>query len=479
MRRRPIDDLADELADLYHRENVRCFQLIDENHLPGNPREAIEVIERLRQALDKRHVGPRALNMMFRSDIAANREVVDALARLGVTQALLGVESTTEKGLRSLRRTGLVEHHQQAMDNLTRANIAFHYNLLLIRPDSTLQTIEQEVNEIERLRGGLLDPYALEAYEGTDLFEELKRSHRLQGGPFLWWYSLSSPEMERFGSGFRLIRAQSFETIPLTLLAFDTLAAASTARRLGLLGRPRREVTAWAARLAREHDALWVDVLRSLARWARTGEPRLDELAEATRVRSRNLLFQFQRLSRQLLGREVSPLGVDARGPRVRAATAVATGVVLAACGARTDVPAAGPETDASTWAPAVDGGSLSETSVVDVGDGENLDSAMNGIDGDIDSEATAGCDASASLAAINDAMETAFNQCGCPLDDSYRFVLDADGRAIDVESYTGSSIDPTTKACLLGAVSDQLFPCLADQTTSWEQCPYPRILHR
>jgi hypothetical protein len=418
--------------------------------------------------------------MMFRSDIAANRQVVEALARLGVTQALLGVESTTEAGLKSLRRTGLVEHHQQAMDNLTRANIAFHYNVLLIRPDSTLDTIEQEVDQIERLRGGLLDPYELEAYEGTDLFEELKRSQRLQGGPFLWWYAHSSPEMERFVSGFRLVRAQSFEAIPLSLLAFDTLAAAATARRLGLLGRPRRELTAWAAQLACEHDALWVDVLRSLARWARTGETNLDNLAEAARVRSRKLLFQFQVMSRELLGREVGPLGSDARGSRARAATAVATGVALAACGGQTALPAAGPATDASTWAPVIDGASRSESSVVDVADGENLDSAMNG--SDIESEATADCDGSVSLTAINNAMEAAFNQCGCSTDGGngiYRFVLDADGRAVDVESYTGTSIDPTTKACLLGAVSDQVFPCLSDQTTSWEQCPYPRNLHR
>ena len=102
---RPVDDLADEVAALYHDRSVRVVQLVDDNLLGPDPRAARAWLLRLEAALRQRHVGKMAWRLMAEPSVISD-EVADAFARLGVLNVLVGIESLTPAGKAALGRPG-------------------------------------------------------------------------------------------------------------------------------------------------------------------------------------------------------------------------------------------------------------------------------------------------------------------------------------------------------------------------------------
>lgn len=53
------------------------------------------------------------------------------------------------------------------MKNLVRRGVMFHFNVLLIYPDSTIDSIEREITGLGDVFGGLIDPFQVEVFQGT------------------------------------------------------------------------------------------------------------------------------------------------------------------------------------------------------------------------------------------------------------------------------------------------------------------------
>ncbi len=452
-RRRHVEDVADEMAELYHGRGVRFFHFVDENHLPDGAADALEWVRRLDGELSRRRVGRRAIGMMLRAD-AASPPVVEALARMGLVRSLLGVESLRQETLDDLGRDSHAGAAAPAMRCMERHGILFHFNVLLVHPGSTLESIVGDVEALRNAGGGLLDPFQVEAFEGTDLFASLAGEGRLRGGPFVWHYDPPDPGAQRFADLFRLVKMGAMGEVPLTAFAYEVLGTLAVARRIhGLDGRGER-LAASAAELTRRHNSLWLGVLDELLE-AASGRSNREPaaIADRTRREAALLTLEFERLRASVQVACRAPIATEFGMPRAAAAVAASLAILGGACDC--------------------EGTSLVGDAEADVAEGAGDDSAP-----DADGSTPDADDAACSEAAARDehrSILAAGAACPDPCTGmegyTYRFVLDAEGRAVDMETRDGPAIPDDVKRCYLDAVAGQVFPCLREHPW-WEECP-------
>jgi methylmalonyl-CoA mutase cobalamin-binding subunit len=450
IRRRSVEHVAEEMARLYHEEGVRFFHFVDENPLPDDEAEALVFIRGLDDQLGRRGVGRRALSMMLRADAASDR-VVPALARLGVARSLLGVESMSEQSLRALGRGASSDVNVPAMDRMARSRILFHFNVLLIHPDSTLERIARDVSALHGTRGGLLDPFQVEAFEGTRLFDDLERSGRLEGGPFVWHYELEDPRAEAFARLFSQIKSRVMGDVPLTTFAYDVLSSFAVAGRLGRIVRRYTALENEASDLVERHNRLWLGLLESALELASsTREARERFLGESARKAAR-LTLSFEAFKGRVESACTEPLTCDFALPRSAAAVALALSILGPGC---------------------------SRTSIVGATDARTEEVASDPTPED---PAEEGCTFDETLLEHRTIIARA-HDAGCthPCDieeSSYRFVLDEEGHVIDVEMSSGTPLPEALRQCYIDAVADQVFPCLAEaEFPVWEDCFVPLL---
>jgi radical SAM superfamily enzyme YgiQ (UPF0313 family) len=460
LRRRSTERVADEMAHLYHELGVRFFHLVDENFLPRDRADAVAAVMALERALARRKVGPRAIGMMLRAD-AATPEAVEALTALGLVRALLGVESATDEGLRQLGRRTTTEDNARAMELLARGGVAFHFNVMLIHPDSTLAAIGREIGGLHRVSGGLLDPFQVEVFEGTDLFERLRGEGRLEGGPFLWHAWPREEGAARFARVFFRLRHEALGTLHMTPFAYEVLGELAVARRLGRL---RRRALGAIARdadhLVEAHSALWLALLEEALDLARGAAPRdeVDAFLRRAAVRSARLTLRFDRLRARIERAATADLRSETLFPATARAAAVALAILGAsACGART--------------------GLLADADADVASDGSDADDARDA-DPDPDVEIDP-CDlylASDRFLDIERALEAVgadcWIHCGAQSYDftAIQYVLDREGHVVDIVTDTPSApVDAELKRCILEALAGQTFPC--PELTFWHDC--------
>jgi hypothetical protein len=459
------------------------------------------VVDELTDELDKRGVKNRAINLMLRADIASD-QVIDALGRLGLVRCLLGVESTNEQGLRALGRNSSPEVNLTAMKNLGKRGVMFHFNILLIHPESTIDSIDREIQGLSEVTGGLIDPFQVEVFQGTQLFNRLAREGRLLGGPLLYHYWPEEPMARRFAEIFLRLKRDAFGFLHLTAFAYEVLGAFAVARKLALIARQNAWLGRKAAELIDEHNVLWVDLLKraSVLSRASAGSAQVDQFIEQTQIRAALLTISFNDFKKTLEKTAIQPLTSDIFYPRTAAAVAVAVALLgPQGCAKETNVAHKTDTGIVSHDDASVDGGLIK-----DAGSGKDSNIAKG--DSGRDANPTADKDSSAEASPYADAyicnettarqegnamIDSVYNPClkglepglsciGTSSSSDYwhgaitaRFVLDEKGKVTDIQG-NGSDRDfltPELKACYLKALEGQTFPCLAEKNQYWIKC--------
>ena len=88
-----------------------------------------------------------------------------------------------------------------------------------VHPDSTIESIATEISALPAVKGGLIDPFQVEVFEGTEVFQKLARENRLLGGPLLWHFWPQQPQAKRFAELFYRLRRDVFGRVQLTAYA--------------------------------------------------------------------------------------------------------------------------------------------------------------------------------------------------------------------------------------------------------------------
>jgi radical SAM superfamily enzyme YgiQ (UPF0313 family) len=246
---RPIDDLADEVAALYHDRSVRVVQVVDDNLLGPDPRAARAWLADLEAALSRRRVGTMAWRLMAEPSVLSD-EVVDALARLGALSVLVGIESLTPRGKAALHRRGTQADDVAALHRLAARGIAPLLNLLALRPDGTLDDARAELAGLGQLDDFAWEVVPLTVWPGTTLARQLAAKGQLAGqGAGMAWLP-AEPETERFLFALNRLRMGGLAWVTRLPGAVDVMFALRVAHRLGLPGGGRGAIDRAQAVLA-------------------------------------------------------------------------------------------------------------------------------------------------------------------------------------------------------------------------------------
>lgn len=194
---RSVDSIVAELSDLYHRYGVRIFNFQDDNFFLPNPAKAAARFAAIRDGLRRNGVGQIAIAVKARPD-SITEDSICILDELGLFRVFLGVENTSENGLRNLNRKQTVAQILNALRILNDFEIHVAYNLLMFEPDTVLDEILVNLRFMGRYTENPFNFCRAEAYPGTGLEAKLRHEGRLLGSAFGYDYRLKDPRSEAF-----------------------------------------------------------------------------------------------------------------------------------------------------------------------------------------------------------------------------------------------------------------------------------------
>ena len=201
-RQRRVEAVADEMAALYHQRGVRIFNFQDDNFFVPSAAKNLERYRALSAALAEREVTRAAIQAKGRPD-CIDDEVIELLRSMGLFRLFLGVETDAVAGLRTLGRGMDLEDNHRALALLRRKEIHTCFNLLLFDPDSTLESVGQNVDFMRDQAYFPLNFCRVEVYGGTPLEKRLLTEGRLIGDYRGYTYRITDDRAQRAYELFR------------------------------------------------------------------------------------------------------------------------------------------------------------------------------------------------------------------------------------------------------------------------------------
>ena len=347
--RRPIADLCEELATLYHERAVRYFYFVDEHLLPHDEQHALAFLAAWKDELQRRKVGPIGIGTMLRADRMTD-ELVRAFADVGLIRAFVGLEFASDDEARGYARKTSVAHALRLLRTFDEARVATVSNVMLVHPESTHETLQQGIEQLQEIPSGVFETVRMMAYHGTKLADRLQREGRLRGNPLRYSYTFDDPVVERFGQIFSRLRGEAFYDHSIAYRTHDVFLALALQRRLGAtadLGPLTRRIEL----VRRGVNALYIKSLRTALGLAHAGAGALQatELIVQARASSRALIEQLQLCEQKLLPHDAPDHARLFSPMRAAASAAFVLGVATTATACNSSVTVAGPSTDSTS----------------------------------------------------------------------------------------------------------------------------------
>jgi anaerobic magnesium-protoporphyrin IX monomethyl ester cyclase len=195
---RSVENIAKEIAWLYHKQGVRIFQFHDDNFLQKYESDNCERLDSLMAALEKEKVDceKAAFLIKARPDSITDK-VAFRLRRLGVVGVFLGVENATEDGLFALIRGSDAGDIDRAFELLRDNKIIVTYNLLIFHPDATLDQINENILFMKNHPGYPFDFGRAEVVAGSPLEKKVIKEGLIKGTWPNWDYRLKDPAVDQ------------------------------------------------------------------------------------------------------------------------------------------------------------------------------------------------------------------------------------------------------------------------------------------
>jgi anaerobic magnesium-protoporphyrin IX monomethyl ester cyclase len=191
-RQRSAEDVADEMAELYHRRGVRQFVFHDDNFLvPSQPhnRARIGAIDDVLRARRVRDVGL----VLKCSPRDADRETLARLRDLGLLRLFMGIESASACGLASIGRRQTVAQNERALEVAEGLGISSQYTLIIFHPEATIGSMLEDLAFAARHPAHPLNYCRAEVYSGTPLEARMVAAGRAEGSYLGRTYRYTDP----------------------------------------------------------------------------------------------------------------------------------------------------------------------------------------------------------------------------------------------------------------------------------------------
>lgn len=195
---RSIENIATEIAWLYHRQGVRLFQFHDDNFLLEKEDENMKRLDGLMAALEKEKVDYASTAFLIKARPDSITEAITfRLRKLGVVGVFLGVENASETGLMELIRGSEVKDIDRAFTLLAKQKIVLTYNLLMFHPDATLDEINANLVFIKNHPVYPFDFGRAEIVAGSPLERRVIKDGLIRGNWPNWDYRIKDPAVEQ------------------------------------------------------------------------------------------------------------------------------------------------------------------------------------------------------------------------------------------------------------------------------------------
>jgi len=193
-RQRPPDDVADEMAELYHRRGVRQFVFHDDNFLVPSQAHNRARIAALRAGLEAR--GVREIGLVTKcSPRDADRETLTRMREMGLLRLFMGVESASACGLASIGRRQTVAQNERALETAEALGISTQYTLIIFHPEATIASMLEDLAFAERHPAHPLNYCRAELYSGTPLEARMISAGRAEGSYLGRTYRYTDPQV--------------------------------------------------------------------------------------------------------------------------------------------------------------------------------------------------------------------------------------------------------------------------------------------
>lgn len=177
-RQRSVDNVVDEIEELYHRHGVRHFKFVDDSFIEGD-RNA-EWAGRFRDGLRS-----RGLDIHFRTQVRADMltpEIVALLAEAGWFSTSVGIENGSRTALKRMLKTATPEQNKTALRLLKEYGVYVQMGMILFDPYTTMDELWENLLFLEEETWAVYKGIFTEMFaaEGTPFTRKLQRKDLLK-----------------------------------------------------------------------------------------------------------------------------------------------------------------------------------------------------------------------------------------------------------------------------------------------------------
>lgn len=201
-RQRSVENIAREIAQLYHQRGVRIFNFHDDNFFLPSISQTVARFTALQRCLERQGVGRIAIQVKARPD-SAHKEPISILKEIGLFRVFLGVESNAAAGLKALGRGITTQQNHKALKTLQDFDLHVTFNLLMFESETRVSGIRDNIALMRQYSHMPLNFGRTEVYSGTPLEKILRLQNRLRGDLFGYSYTISD---ERSQQAFEMYR---------------------------------------------------------------------------------------------------------------------------------------------------------------------------------------------------------------------------------------------------------------------------------
>jgi radical SAM superfamily enzyme YgiQ (UPF0313 family) len=222
-RLRPVEDVADEMAELYHQRKIEIFIFHDDNFFLPTHSHTLKRINSLADALDQRGVRNFATVVKARPN-DLDPEVMSTLReRLGLIRIYVGIESNSERGLLTLGRRVASAQNAAALELVERSGIYACFNTLIFDPSTRIEDLETNLAFMEKFAAVPQNFGRVELYAGTPLLALMQAEGRCTGDYLDWDYQIADDDAQRvFELAMRCFYARNFSDASAANLLMGT-----------------------------------------------------------------------------------------------------------------------------------------------------------------------------------------------------------------------------------------------------------------
>ncbi len=197
-RARSPKNVVREMLSLYHKYGTRIFIFQDDDLFMRTH----EHREWLNQFLSELSEADLVNKIMWRISCRVDDLDSDGIQKMkqyGLMSIYLGIESASDNELGSMKKGYSSEDVYRAVDMLHHAGMPFEFGFMLFTPDSTLETVKQNIDFLDFISKSsdtLVHFCKMSPYAGTPVQRRLLQEGRLEGSLAYPDYRLLDPKLD-------------------------------------------------------------------------------------------------------------------------------------------------------------------------------------------------------------------------------------------------------------------------------------------